>query len=347
MTTTRRKAFGALVITLLTLSASGCLHTHRQHKYAPIAAPNESMKVTQPTYMIEPPDVLLIDAANLIPRPPYKIGALDVLAIQVTHGDKKVPLIEGEPIAALFAVSPEGKVDLGFTYGSVQVVGMTLDQAKSAVEKHLLLRFKGPLNVSVDLAQSNQALQQIRGEHLVRPDGTVGLGTYGSVYVDGMTLEQAKSVIENHLAQFLLNPKISLDVAGFNSKVYYVITDGAGAGQQVYRLPITGKETVLDAIAQVNGLTPVSSKDHIWVARPALAHEEPEMKMAVDWNGITQKGRTATNYQLMPGDRVYVMGAPLVTLDTYVARVLSPFERVLGIILLGKSAFDPNFNQGF
>ncbi|MCI0379609.1 MAG: polysaccharide biosynthesis/export family protein [Gemmataceae bacterium] len=343
----RPKALCALVVTLLALSGSGCLHTHRQHKYAPVAAPNESMKVTQPTYRIEPPDVLLIDAANLIPRPPYKIGALDVLAIQATHGEKKQSLVEGEPISGLFAVSTEGKVDLGFSYGSVQVVGMTLDQAKSAVEKHLLVRFKGPLNVSVDLAQSNQALQQIRGEHLVRPDGTVGLGTYGSVYVDGMTLEQAKSVIENHLAQFLLSPKISLDVAGFNSKVFYVITDGAGSGQQVYRLPITGKETVLDAIAQVNGLTPVSSKDHIWVARPALAPEEPEMTMAVDWNGITQKGRTSTNYQLMPGDRVYVMGAPLVTVDTYLARVISPFERVLGVILLGRSAFQSNLNQGF
>ena len=41
----------------------------------------------------------------------------------------------------------------------------------------------------------------------------------------------------------------------YNSKVYYVITEGAGAGDLVARLPITGNETVLDAISQINGLS--------------------------------------------------------------------------------------------
>mgnify|MGYP000105678810 CR=1 FL=1 len=30
------------------------------------------------------------------------------------------------------------------------------------------------------------------------------------------------------------------DVVGYNSKVFYVITDGAGMGDNVRRLPITG-----------------------------------------------------------------------------------------------------------
>ena len=45
-----------------------------------------------------------------------------------------------------------------------------------------------------------------------------------------------------------------------NSKVYYIITDGAGSGEQVFRFPVTGSETVLDAISQIGGLPPVSSK---------------------------------------------------------------------------------------
>jgi len=60
------------------------------------------------------------------------------------------------------------------------------------------------------------------------------------------------------------------------------------------------KETVLDAIAQINGLTAVSSKQNIWVARPGLAPDEADLTMAVNWNGLTQKGETATNYQLRP-----------------------------------------------
>ena len=46
-------------------------------------------------------------------------------------------------------------------------------------------------------------------------DGTIGLGVYGSVYVTGMTLEQARLAIEMHLSQSLLEPEISLDVYAY------------------------------------------------------------------------------------------------------------------------------------
>ena len=234
-------------------------------------------------------------------------------------------------------VNPEGRVDLGFAHGVVSVAGQTLEEARETIRKHLLARQK-QVTVTVDLAQSNQALQQIRGEHLVRADGTVGLGVYGSVFVDGMTIEIAKAVIEKHLSQFLVAPRISLDIAGYNSKVYYVITDLAGLGQRVIRLPITGKETVLDAVSQVFGLSPVSSKC-MWVARPAQHPDETEFTMKVDWTGITQCGQGQTNYELTAGDRLYIMGAPLVTADTYLARVIAPIERLLGLTLLGATTY--------
>lgn len=318
------------------------------------SVPTEALKIRQPAYVIEPPDVLVINAGTLVPAGAYHIGALDVLNIEVTFGPNKLPLVNNEPISGMYAVTTDGKVDLGPSYGSVTVAGLTFEEASKAIEQHLLQRFKGPLNIRVDLAQSNQAVQQVRGEHLVRLDGTIGLGVYGSVAVDGLTIEQAKAVIESHLSRFLVNPKVAVDVAGFNSKVYYVITDGAGAGQQVYRLPLMGKETVLDAIAQINGLTPVSSRDCIWVARPKSVHltgdcqicENAESTLPVDWDGITQCGRTGTNYQLMPGDRVFVMGAPIVTFDTYLARIISPIERVLGVTLLGSGTVNSFKNNG-
>ena len=76
------------------------------------------------------------------------------------------------------------------------------------------------------------AQQQIAGEHLVAPDGKVNLGTYGRVRVVGMTIEEARNAVQTHLTQYLDNPQISLDVFGFNSKVFYVVTQGAGLGDQ-------------------------------------------------------------------------------------------------------------------
>ena len=54
----------------------------------------------------------------------------------------------------------------------------------------------GDPNVNLALVQM-RGMQNIKGEHLVRPDGTVSLGMYGSAYVAGMTLGQVKAVLEN------------------------------------------------------------------------------------------------------------------------------------------------------
>lgn len=294
---------------------------------SPQDLPRELNKVNLQDYVIEPPDVLLINAVRVVPLPPYRIGPLDTLIIQA-----RAPL-PTEPLAGEYVVEPDGRVILGGSYGSVPLAGLTVEEAKAAIEKQLKGVLADPTVYVAPLR--TRPLQQIAGEHIVRPDGKVSLGTYGLVRVCGLTTTQAKQAIEAHLRQHLQDPEVSVDVMSFNSKLYYVIFDGGGAGQQVYRLPITGNETVLDAIGQVNGLSPVSSKHHIWVARPAPSDCGPPQVLPIDWVGISTRGVTDTNYQVFPGDRIYVQADALVTADTFLARLLSPAERLLGFTLLG------------
>ena len=165
-----RKWFLVLVGVLFT---AGC-QTCRPCLNCPnCPVPRELQKTTLPTYVIEPPDILLIDAVRLVPKPPYRIEAFDALVINVENAPPTAP------ISGLFVVEPDGTVNLGPQYGSVRVIGMTLEEARGAIEGHLKKLLEKPI-VSVTLGQS-QGMQQIRGEHLVRPDGTVNLGTYGSV----------------------------------------------------------------------------------------------------------------------------------------------------------------------
>jgi protein involved in polysaccharide export with SLBB domain len=298
--------------------------------------PRELDKVSLPTYIIEPPDILLIDIVRGTPLPPYHIEPFDVLQIQVLGA------LPNEPISGLFVVEPDGTVNLGLSYGSVPVGGLTLEQARAAIDTQLRRILKEPRTV-VALAQTRGIQQMVRGEHLVRPDGTISLGVYGCVYVAGLNLCQAREAIERYLSQFLLRPQVSLDVLGYNSKVYYVIFDGGGYGQQIYRLPITGNETVLDAIGLVNGLPAVSSKKKIWVARPSPCGNPCDQVLPVDWNAITQGGSTCTNYQILPGDRIFVRADPWITFDNNLAKVMAPFERMLGFALLTQSVI--NFNR--
>jgi polysaccharide export outer membrane protein len=293
--------------------------------------PRELHKTILPDYVIEPPDILLIDALTVSPKPPYKIATGDVLVIQVPNA------FPTDPISGLYPVDPDGTVNVGLSYGSVRVAGLSLDQARAAIEDFLKPRIKD-VKAVVALGQS-RALQQIRGQHLVTPDGKVRLGVYGAVPIVGLTVPQAKAAIEAFLSNYLDKPEVSVDVIGYNSKIYYVIFDGAGNGQTVIRLPITGNDTVLDALAQIGGITPVSSKYRIWIARPAPEENCEEQKLPVDWVGICTAGRVSTNYQLLPGDRLYVNANPLVTADTNLGRLFAPFERLFGITLLGTGVY--------
>ncbi len=190
--------------------------------------------------------------------------------------------------------------------------------------------------------------QQISGEHLVGPDGTVNLGTYGRVYVSGMTVKQAKATIEKHLSTRLQDPKISVDVFSYNSKYYYIITEGAGQGDGVLRVPVTGNETVLDAIAQTNGTSRLSSKN-MWIARPAPGGVGCDQILPVNWKEISKGASTATNYQVLPGDRVFIAEDKLLATSDRISRIIAPMERVIGFTLLGSQTVQTinRFPKGF
>lgn len=291
--------------------------------------PTELQKVSHPPHRVAPPDILVIESLRLVPIGPYKLESMEVLQIEITGAFK-------DAIKGLYMISPEGTINLGHTLLPIPVAGLTVDRAQFAITEYVRKVVKADFSVSVTLVQM-RGMQNVRGEHLVRPDGTISLGMYGSVYVAGMTLGQVKCTIENHLSAYLVSPQISVDVLAYNSRKIYIIADGAGYGQQVIALPATGNETVLDAISRVQGLPPVASLKKIWVARPAPAGHPCSQILPVSWQAIVQGGDTATNYQLLPGDRIYISSDPLIRTYNYLDKVLAPIERVLGVTLLGSS----------
>ena len=179
--------------------------------------------------------------------------------------------------------------------------------------------------------------------------------------VAGLTTEQAREAVRRHVFDVMrTHPQadlkftqvddpskllVAVDVTTYNSKAYYVITDGAGFGEQIYRFPIQGYETVLDALANINGLPAVGSKRHVWVARRTPNCNQPEQILPVDYIGLTQHGITTTNYQILPGDRVYVRADEAFRIDGYLQKVLTPIERLLGVTLLGSSAYNSVTNR--
>lgn len=249
---------------------------------APLAVPSELSKISLPPYVVEPPDILLIEVYTL-------------------------PQTKGQPATVL---SP----------------------------------------------------QPIGGQHLIRPDGTVNLGIWGSLAVSGLTTDQIRDLVKKHIFnQMKVLPFIKekgtevddpdklfvvVDVIAYNSKAYYIITDGAGYGEQIYRFPIQGYETVIDALANINGIPMVGSRNHIWVARRTPYAGQPDQILPVDYIALTQQGVTATNYQLLPGDRIYVKAEKIFAVDGFLQKFITPIERILGVTLLGSSTYNSIANRG-
>jgi polysaccharide export outer membrane protein len=288
----------------------------------------ELAKVSLPSYRIEPPDILQVEMLKLVPLPPYRADVFDVLQIRVIN------TLPDQPIDNYFMIEAEGTINLGPAYGTVRVVGMTIDEMKAVIDKKLHESLRQP-EVSVQLARVSGA-QPVTGQYLVGPDGTINLKQYGVVRLAGKTVTEARLALQKHLSQYLDSPEVSVDVVAFNSKVYYIITQGAGLGDSVRRLPVTGNETVLDAVSQINGLSQVSSKK-IWIARPAPNNFGCQQILPVDWDAITQAAKTGTNYQLMPGDRLFIAEDEMLTFNNVLGKVTAPVERLGGILSLGSS----------
>lgn len=257
--------------------------------------PTESVATELPAYIIEPPDILLIDPVKLVPKPPIQIEREDVLAVRVPGA------FAAEPIAGLYIVDASGRVELGASYGRVKVSGMTTDEARAAIDDHLKRILASP-DASVSLA-SSAIDQQISGQHLVKADGRINLGVYGTVHVARKTIDEAREAVEKHLSKWTQDPKVVVDVFRVNSKNYWIVTEeGDGRGRVAVR-PITGNETVMDAVASIGGISRINDR-RVYIARTAPDGGIKQI-LEVDWEDI-KRGYSETNYQLLAGDRLFI-----------------------------------------
>ena len=328
------KAFAVLALLLTTTGCTAFMAPRSPYPATPpepspeSQVPRELDKVTLPRYVIEPPDILLIEGVKLVPKSPHRIETFDVLLVRVSGAFPEYPIDDA------FSVDADGSVNLGPRYGRIEVVDLTIEEAEDEIRSYLS-QILSDVDVSVSLVQSAGA-QAVTGQHLVGPDGRVNLATYGSVYVAGKTIEQARDAIQDQLSKELEDPEVFVDVLAYNSKVYYIVTQGGGFGDNVVRAPITGNETVLDAVAAIGGISQISSMK-LWIARPAPNGQGCEQILPVDWADITRGASTATNYQMLPGDRLFIADNKYLRATAAVSNLIRPFESVFGFVSLGTS----------
>ncbi|MGL4464885.1 MAG: polysaccharide biosynthesis/export family protein [Planctomycetia bacterium] len=158
------------------------------------------------------------------------------------------------------------------------------------------------VTVFPDLDDETAADQGVAGDHPVQTDGTIPLGTFGSVAAAGQTTDQ----LQEYLAKLVFEKskkkgKVAVRLSTNGSRFYYVL----GAVTRPGAYPLTGDETVLDGILQAGGLDLAASEHRIIVSRPSHPCDCRTV-LPVCYQDITQLGDVSTNYQLLPGDRIFV-----------------------------------------
>jgi len=142
-------------------------------------------------------------------------------------------------------------------------------------------------------------------DQIVLADGTIDLGKYGRPVVAGRTVPEIETIVQEAVRAKEKDQKdavtVNVRLVGRASKVYYVIGEVNAPGA----FPVTGRETVLDAIIAAGNLTRRASQENIILDRPSPP-DGCRVVLPVCWREITQLGDTTTNYQIMPGDRIFV-----------------------------------------
>jgi hypothetical protein len=131
-----------------------------------------------------PPGEMRGDVGQAVALSAYRIEPLDILQFRVE------PALKNAPLSGTYYVEPDEKINLGLPYGSVQVGGLTLEQAQQVVQDQIG-KIIDPPQVNIALLRSHgvqqivpepaQAVQQIKAEPPpARADAKLGLGRYGA-----------------------------------------------------------------------------------------------------------------------------------------------------------------------
>ncbi|WP_020473873.1 polysaccharide biosynthesis/export family protein [Zavarzinella formosa] len=188
------------------------------------------------------------------------------------------------------------------------------EPAKAWLERYIVEPGDGLLVMPVEL----DSKVRIPADQTVLPDGTIDLGKYGRLVAAGKTVPEIELDVLTLVTKKERegkdkdgkikdpadkdDPIGSIDVRLVNrqSKVFYVFGEVTTPG----RFQLTGNECVLDAILLAGGLTDRSSWQNILLVRPT--GDGPGMVLKVNYGDIVRVGAGMTNYQIQPGDRIYV-----------------------------------------
>ena len=241
-----------------------------------IQAPSELGKQPLDMYMIEIGDTLFVEANNF---------------------DATIRL-PGDQV-----VKPDGTISIG-EFGSFDAVHKTIEQCRAEIQAIIEINTRNDLEQEFrdEQQQSEQDKRLLDDGSPERPTLELDGNDAADAQRSATRREQEKrNNLERKIASRIKQNQISVRLVNWDSKRIYVLGEVNSPGYFSY----TGNQTVLDAIVEAGGLTGKANHHQIIVSRPTPCGS-CRIVMKVCYDQVVQLGDTSTNYQLLPGDRVFV-----------------------------------------
>ena len=136
----------------------------------------------------------------------------------------------------------------------------------------------------------------LSGAVLVRRDGKISVPLMGDAVAAGRTPQELARQVEKGLSRFVADPRVDVSVIEMRSQVVSVIGGGI---ENSGVLELRSDMRVIDAIAEMGGLTPFAKKRQIRVLRG-------EESYPFDYSTFMDGDAPSSNFLLAPGDTIIV-----------------------------------------
>lgn len=187
-------------------------------------------------------------------------------------------------------VQPDGFISLG-EFGRLYAKNKTIEQ----------IRDEAQVLINAHLQQDLQQAYNVERAERLQNQAAAGNGSAEDRQLRETQEQEQLLALQRRLGESILRNEVSARLISWDSKKIYVLGEVNSPGSFQY----TGNQTALDGIIEAGGLTNRANRHEIIVAR-ATPCNSCRIVMKICYDQIVQLGDASTNYQLQPGDRVFV-----------------------------------------
>ncbi|MBI3617951.1 MAG: polysaccharide export protein [Candidatus Omnitrophica bacterium] len=166
---------------------------------------------------------------------------------------------------------------------------------------------------------------EVSGQFVINNEGNIQYEFVGDLNVDGLTKDEVKKLLTEKLSEFIIDPEITVKIAGYNSKIIYVVGE-VGRPGKIYMEGDT--MTVHEALVEA-GLPLLSAKTNAGrVITPSNTGNPIIRKVNVD--KLLYQGDLRENLVMQPGDTLYVPPTFLAKTMRVIQPVAAPIGTAAG-----------------